>query len=594
VIRRLTLHNWRAYEHLQLELRPGATFVVAPNGVGKSSIVEGARFALFGLVPPAKGGASRITRSGDTSASVEVDLPSGRRLTVTRPYPASPRASAPPGVLVDGEQVPGERLDPLLAEEYGAEPSFLARLAMLHSSSVFTETKGLDLREHLSHVFGVDGLVAALEQTRLLAQAAKKTADSTRKVAVVPADELDALLQLEARAAELTDAAEFERAESERDLAAARAAAEARARYGRWEAASDRYQAVVREVVAEASALLGRDLSSTPTLAAELEAAEASAFEALDAVRRRRAELAGRIDAIRIGLAELGSAERTCPVCRRPLDAADVEAARAGHERDLAALDADLVALDDTEPARLIDAVRQLRGRLATEPAPGEPPAEPEEGLQLDEGEAMERFEAAVATAAERRAILTEARRRRDAAESARVELEAITVAFERTAAWEAATSALEAARRRILNDSVEPLEDLLADSWRKLFADRPGVGLQGDGTVSRRIGSEDLAYEHFSDGEKMVAQLILRVLVLRATTRLGFFWVDEPLEHLDPDVRRALAVLLAQAPEPPSFRQVLVTTYEEPLIRRLRATVPDTHLIYVRPSTRELLPAGS
>jgi hypothetical protein len=29
----------------------------------------------------------------------------------------------------------------------------------------------------------------------------------------------------------------------------------------------------------------------------------------------------------------------------------------------------------------------------------------------------------------------------------------------------------------------------------------------------------------------------------------------------------------------------VLVTTYEEPLIRRLRASIPATHLIYVRPS---------
>ena len=93
------------------------------------------------------------------------------------------------------------------------------------------------------------------------------------------------------------------------------------------------------------------------------------------------------------------------------------------------------------------------------------------------------------------------------------------------------------------------------------------------------------LQYEQFSDGEKMVTQLLLRVLVLRATTRLGFFWVDEPLEHLDPDARRALAVLLAQAPEEPSFRQVLVTTYEEPLIRRLRGSIPNTHLVYVRPS---------
>ncbi|MGH2476908.1 MAG: AAA family ATPase, partial [Candidatus Limnocylindrales bacterium] len=87
MIRRLTLQNWRAYDHLELEFQPGATFVVAPNGIGKSSIVEGARFALFGLVPPAKGGASRISTSGGTSASVDVELPSGRTLTVIRPYP---------------------------------------------------------------------------------------------------------------------------------------------------------------------------------------------------------------------------------------------------------------------------------------------------------------------------------------------------------------------------------------------------------------------------------------------------------------------------------------------------------------------------
>ena len=75
MIRRLTLRNWRAYEHLELDFRPGATFVVAPNGVGKSSIVEGARFALFGFVPPAREGAARVTRTGITSATVDVELP---------------------------------------------------------------------------------------------------------------------------------------------------------------------------------------------------------------------------------------------------------------------------------------------------------------------------------------------------------------------------------------------------------------------------------------------------------------------------------------------------------------------------------------
>jgi hypothetical protein len=540
---------------------------------------------------------------------VEVELPSGRLLTVTRPYPVKARASTTPVVDLDGTPLGAETLDALLVSEYGAEPSFLARLAMLHSSTVFSEARGLDLRDHLCRVFGVDGLMAALEQTKVLAAAARKTVDSARKpVAAMADEELAALAEVEARATQLIEAADTERTDAERALAAARAAGEASVRYAAWKIASDRYAAVAAEVAAEAAALTGRPLSSDGPAAGpeaaeataligpdrslavlpdELEAAEAAVVEELDTVRRRRAGIAGRIEAIRTGLAELESAEGSCPVCRRPLEAADVEVARAGHERDLDALEAELGSLDEAGPVRLVGELRQLRHRLTNEPLPGEPPPPPDpDAPPGSEAEAMERFEAAVATAAERRAILAEARRRREAGESARVELETVTGAFERTATLEAAAAALDAARQRILNESVEPLEELLADNWHNLFVDRPGVGLDGDGSVSRRIGSELLQYEQFSDGEKMVTQLLLRVLVLRATTRLGFFWVDEPLEHLDPDARRALAVLLAQAPEEPSFRQVLVTTYEEPLIRRLRGSIPNTHLIYVRPST--------
>ena len=590
MIRRLTLRNWRAYEHLELDFQPGATFVVAPNGVGKSSIVEGARFALFGSVPPTRDGAARVARTGNTTASVDVDLPSGRRLTVTRPYASKPRAATTPEVTLDGEPQPPQALEALLAEEYGAEPAFLARLAMLHSSTVFAEAKGLDLRDHLCRVFGVDGLAAALDQTRTLAAAAKKTVDSARKpAAAVPDTELAALAEVEARAAELIEAADAERAAAEQALTEARAVGEARQRYEAWTVAADRYSAAAGEIAIEAAALLGRpEPPPVATLPADLEAAEAAATQALDDVRRRQAALAGRADAIRSGLAELESAEGACPVCRRPLEPDDIATARAGHERDLAALEAELATLDEDAAARLVTELRQLRHRLVNEPAPGDPPPQPNvdpDRPAPSEAEAMQRFEAAVATGAERRAILAEAVRRREAGESARVELQTVTAAFERTATLEAAAAALEAARHRILTESVEPLEELLADNWRNLFVDRPGVGLDGDGSVSRRIGDELLAYEQFSDGEKMVTQLLLRVLVLRATTRLGFFWVDEPLEHLDPDARRALAVLLAQAPEDPSFPQVLVTTYEEPLIRRLRASIPNTHLVYVRPS---------
>ena len=40
MITRLELTNWRNYEHADLVLGPGTTFVVASNGVGKTSLVE--------------------------------------------------------------------------------------------------------------------------------------------------------------------------------------------------------------------------------------------------------------------------------------------------------------------------------------------------------------------------------------------------------------------------------------------------------------------------------------------------------------------------------------------------------------------------
>jgi DNA repair exonuclease SbcCD ATPase subunit len=331
------------------------------------------------------------------------------------------------------------------------------------------------------------------------------------------------------------------------------------------------------------------------TVAVDLAAEETGALDALDRVRRQRAEIAGRLQAIRAGLADLERATGTCPVCRRPLETGDVEVARASHETDAIRLEAELASLPEADAARRVADVRELRSRLSVEPQPGAEPPAPDAALTtLSEIEALARFDLAVETAAERRAILTEAGKRRAACESARDEMEAVTTAFERAATLEATTAALEAARRRLLNESIEPLEDLLAENWRKLFVDRPGIWLHGDGTLQRRIGTKALDYGQFSDGEKMVAQLILRVLVLRATTRLGFFWVDEPLEHLDPDARRVLAVLLAQAPESPSFPQVLVTTYEEPLIRRLARAIPNTHLLYVRPAAPEPLPTSA
>jgi DNA repair exonuclease SbcCD ATPase subunit len=68
-------------------------------------------------------------------------------------------------------------------------------------------------------------------------------------------------------------------------------------------------------------------------------------------------------------------------------------------------------------------------------------------------------------------------------------------------------------------------------------------------GELSRLVNGEILGFESFSTGEKMGAQILLRLLLLDAATRATFCWVDEPLEHLDPDTRRQVALRLALNP---------------------------------------------
>jgi DNA repair exonuclease SbcCD ATPase subunit len=67
---------------------------------------------------------------------------------------------------------------------------------------------------------------------------------------------------------------------------------------------------------------------------------------------------------------------------------------------------------------------------------------------------------------------------------------------------------------------------------------------------------------------------LALRFLTVSASTTSPFMLLDEPMESLDPPNRRLVASVLTGADRP--VDQMIVTTYEEPLVRRLHAEMPD------------------
>lgn len=61
-IKRITLDNIRSYEHQEITFPEGSVLLSGDIGSGKTSILLGIEFALFGLQPGQKG--SSILRNG--------------------------------------------------------------------------------------------------------------------------------------------------------------------------------------------------------------------------------------------------------------------------------------------------------------------------------------------------------------------------------------------------------------------------------------------------------------------------------------------------------------------------------------------------
>jgi DNA repair exonuclease SbcCD ATPase subunit len=108
------------------------------------------------------------------------------------------------------------------------------------------------------------------------------------------------------------------------------------------------------------------------------------------------------------------------------------------------------------------------------------------------------------------------------------------------------------------------------------------GLTLSSEGRITRLLGSRTLEFGSLSGGEKVWALLLTRLLVSSASTRAPFVWLDEPLEHLDPRLRKVVAGTLAKAASGAGLRQVIVTTYESALARQLMEDVPSASLLYV------------
>jgi hypothetical protein len=606
MIERLELRRWRAFDHVAIDLEPGTTFLVAPNGVGKTSLLLGLSWALFG--DHSNVDAKTCVRIGYDNAEANLILGLGddQRLVIHRTVTTTGKANVE---YSDGDQPIDEaRASQLLAAEFGAPIEIAARLAVIRGSG--KDDGELQLREHLYDAFGVSGLRRAAGSASKLhkeAVAARKKLRSASRSRLANRD------QLAAAAKNLHSDLEDLSARRVPLATALTEALRAHQAVAKWEAHDAKANARARDVaeLLERTANEGIVAAGVGELADAILAALTANHSTAEEARTRQTEARAQALAARTALDLLEGHDPSCPTCARPFHGDELQRAVAAQNDSLMLAQARIdstseeleqLAIEQARLEGLGDRAADLRSPIP-EPDEPRPTGDTEAAVAAAQAALRQLDELVGSVTSEREAIVAQLENDDELRAAHAAEL----VAWRREALTQASVSALAGTAERLAKEYIEPLSRQVRWRWKALFGE-DGLQLRPDGAIVRVVGDRELPWNQLSSGEQIWARLVASLLVLRASTTLPFAWLDEPLEHLDPRARRIVATDLATSTQSGRPAQMIVTTYEHTLARQLAEDLPETHLRQInrgeafelpprrrvdRPNTEEHVPPG-
>lgn len=580
MIKRLELRRWRAFDRVDIDFDPGTTFLVAPNGVGKTSLLLGLTWALFG--DDSNVDAKTCVRIGHESAEAVVTIAVGgnRQLTIHRTVTAAGKANVE---YSDGDQpINASAAHEILAKEFGAPIEIAARLAVIRGSG--KDDGELQLREHLYDAFGVSGLRRAAAIATKLHKQAEASRKKLRSASRTQLANRDQLTEVAAKLRNDLDELNARRVSLAEAVAAALRVQQAITLWTTYDEVLAARATEIDQLLVRA-AEHGLAANTLAELAEIVSAAIETNRAATDRTQSTLTEAKVQALAARSALDLLGGHDPFCPTCARPFHGDELERAitaqndsltLAQDRIDAAQSDLDQLRVEKEKLAQFASSVARL-GEPVAQPDSPRPTEEPDAAMAAAQDALQRHDELAGSVTSQRNAIMAKL----DNDNELQAAYAAERVAWRREALTKAAAAALTGTAERLANDHIEPLSQQVRWRWKALFGE-DGLQLRPDGTIVRVVGDRELPWGQLSSGEQIWARLVASLLVLRSSTTLPFAWLDEPLEHLDPRARRIVATDLASSTRSGRPTQMIVTTYEHTLARQLAEDLPDTHLRYI------------
>ena len=450
----------------------------------------------------------------------------------------------------------------------------------------------LNLESHLHHAFGVAHLLSAANNATAVAKEAEKARASLRSTTKARMDDRAAM---EREIAELeTEVIELRRrrAALERAIEAAAGQMSLVERHLALAGERERYERQHAELIGMIESLLGRPVSAHSNeligseLRTELEASQRAMGEAGEGVVRARSIVGAAEQALRL----LDGDQAMCPTCMRPLAHHERDSAITAHNADQADADAEAIRLEEAHRTEKIrgETIARLLARLEALPLPS---------VDAEDAD-IPTLPAADAAYRQARADLDEHNQRLGGVQSRLASLNAalasddnvreaernLRIAYRREAAATTGAKVLREAADHVIESCIQPMAQEVRGRWKHLFTSN-GLMFQADGSITRFRDGVELGWDTLSGGERTWARIVTHLIVMGTTTSLPFAWFDEPLEHLDPQLRHAVAATLATATRGGSPRQLLVTTYEDSIARQLADNIDGAEIVTIRES---------
>ncbi len=605
MINTIEMVNWRAFDHRQIRLEPGINFLMGANGAGKTSVLEAVCYGLTGesMLFNSKT-RPRLLRNPDVNATVNLNFElEGKGYRVSRSQ--GPRAAAEAELkrLLDDKTLAGNHsgATKYIGKMLGVSDDFLRRIIYMAEGDVYSfinNPPGEALENQVRQVLGLTQLDAFAAAVGKAEKKIKQRLDALKEL-------VDDLAGLDIRTeADLQD--RLRSGEMVHDLLI-RQIEENKAHAIQIQSQSEeavRLQDMLAVVEGQMSqAVQGwQAFRSTPLieyvtgLEAEVEQGERAGQEAVSQVARLEGEQQAYAKILAV-LAPYEDSEETlpCPVCQKPMSAGDRQTVLEKLRADMQVAQDQASALrlegrqaeqDRREARARLDLLRQLRSLIGYGHV---------DGVDLDCS--YDQIEAALTKSLETREQLAgleteraEIQQRMNQLQSQQASYIAVQrrlqgLGFERPEDVSAALvglevrlmslrSASQASEQTLIaqrNADMSFIYNQIAQLWGAFTGEADwqiALDKQGVPTLQDDLGRQFDLYQ-LSGGEKTALLIMLHTIIAHNFSSLDFLMIDEPLEHLDPVNRRSLVRFLVQSHKRGMFKQAIVATFEESLVRK-------------------------